>query len=65
MKFRKKYPDSWGYVYAFLPGYSRDGNTAVVIFAAGPSAHGAQVTYLMVKTEEGWKISWRNRYLWR
>ena len=64
-KFWEKYPDSWGYVYAFLPGYSKDGKTAIVIFEEGPSPHGAQVTYLMVKTEEGWKIRWRNRYFWR
>jgi hypothetical protein len=64
-KFWEKYADSWGYVYAFLPGYSKDGKTAVVIFDDGPSPHGAQVTYLMVKTEQGWKIRWRNRYFWR
>jgi hypothetical protein len=64
-KFWEKYADSWGYVYAFLPGYSKDGKTAVVIFDDGPSPHGAQVTYLMVKAEEGWKIKWRNCYFWR
>jgi hypothetical protein len=60
-----KYPDSWRYVYAFLPGYSKDGRTAVVVFDTGPSPHGAQVTYLLVKSEAGWKVKWRNSYFWR
>ena len=56
----KKYPDSWRYVYAFLPGYSKDGKTAVVVFDTGPSPHGEEVTFLLVKSEAGWKVKWRN-----
>jgi hypothetical protein len=60
-----KYPDSWRYVYAFLPGYSKDGKTAVVVFETGPSPHGAEVTYFLVKSEAGWTVKWRNFYFSR
>jgi hypothetical protein len=64
-KFWERYQDSWGYAYAYLPGYSKDGKTAVLIFEAGPSPHGSEVTYLLVKSGGGWKVKWRNWYFWR
>ncbi len=64
-KYWEKYRDSWGYVYAFLPGYSKDGETAVVIFEAGPSPHGSEVTYFLVKSEGSWKVKWHNWHFGR
>ena len=35
--FMRRYPRAWGYVWAYAPGYSRDGNSAVVVFEGGPN----------------------------
>lgn len=64
-KYWDKYRESWGYAYAFLPGYSKDGKTAVVVFDEGPSPHGAEITYLLVKSGGDWKVKWRNHHFWR
>jgi hypothetical protein len=62
--FWERYRESWGYAYAYLPGYSKDGEMAVVIFEEGPSPHGSEVTYLLVKSGGGWKVKWRNQHFW-
>ena len=57
--FEKKFPDAKGYVSAWLPGYSKDGNTAVVKVVFGPTAHGATATYLLINQDGRWKVKWR------
>jgi hypothetical protein len=52
------YPCARGFVTAYLPGYSRDGNSAFVRAGAGPSAHGATVTALLEKTGNTWTVKW-------
>jgi hypothetical protein len=59
--FRKEYPTAWGYVWARLPGYSKDGRTAVVLFDGGPfGGHGLGWVYLLVKTGSKWEVQWRH-----
>ncbi len=48
-----------GYFKSFAPGYSADGNTAIVRAWVGPSPHGATVTYLLRKKGENWVVVWR------
>jgi hypothetical protein len=62
-EFWLPYSDSWRYVYAFLPAFSKDGNTAVLVFDAGPSPHGAKIIYYLNKTEGAWQVKWRHQYL--
>ncbi len=39
--FHRKYPRAWGYVWASRPGYSKDGNLALICFEGGPNGeHG-------------------------
>jgi hypothetical protein len=64
-RFWAKYPGSRGYVYAYRPGYSADGRTAVVLFSVGPSPHGMTWLFLMDRTPGGWRVKWRRRHIWR
>jgi hypothetical protein len=47
------------YVTAWLPGYSKDGNTAVFRATFGPTPHGATLTYKLAKKDGKWTIIWR------
>ena len=49
--FSARFPDARGYVETHLPGYSRDGATALVVFTFGPTPHGATGCYLLGKME--------------
>ena len=42
------------WVMILLPGYSADGNSAVIRFSFGPTAHGASGTYYFKKSAGGW-----------
>jgi hypothetical protein len=56
--FHRCHPNARGCLWAILPGYSKDGRTAVVGFAA-PHPHGEYWTYTMHKTTKGWEITRR------
>jgi hypothetical protein len=58
-EFSGKYADARGYVEAWLPGYSKDRQTAVLRAWFGPTAHGATVTYLLAKKKGKWTVVWR------
>ena len=59
-RFRMLWPhDGSGYVIALLPGYSKDGNTAVFEAYCGPSAHGATLIYKLAKKDGKWTVVWR------
>lgn len=53
---QEEYPGAVGYVRLRMPGFATDGNTALVRFVFGPTAHGATATYMLVRTEHGWRI---------
>jgi hypothetical protein len=53
----EKYPEARAYARVWLPAYSKDGKTAVVRFAFGPTSHGATATYLLIKGKDGWSVS--------
>jgi hypothetical protein len=60
-EFQKDYPTAWGYVWASPPGYSKDGQTAVVLFDGGPfGGHGLGWVYLLVKNGNRWEVQWRH-----
>jgi len=49
-----------GYVVVrLMPGYSKDGKSAVLKVRVGPSAHGAATTFFFVKSTGGWQIKWK------
>lgn len=56
--FQTLFPKARGWVCAFLPGYSKDGSQAVVRGFAGPWAHAATVTALLVKAGNRWSVTW-------
>lgn len=43
----------------YAPGYSADGQSAVVRGWTGPSPHGATATYFLVRRGEKWQVQWR------
>ena len=60
-EFRKAYPDAWGFVWAYLPGYSKDGETAVVLFEGGPNGiHSLNWVYMLAKKRNRWEVQWRH-----
>lgn len=56
--FEQAYPQARGYVQSYLPGYSKDGNQAVVRAMVGPTPHGAMLTVLLEKTGDTWTVKW-------
>lgn len=56
--FEKAHPTARGWVEAYLPGYSKDGNRAVVRAGVGPWAHAAMVTALIEKVGDTWVVKW-------
>jgi hypothetical protein len=63
--FWTKYPDPIGYVRAYLPGYSRDGKTAVVVMDDGPSyLHPRAWTFFLERLGGRWKVKWRHLHCW-
>ncbi len=56
LEFSSQFPKARGYVETLLPGYSRDGLAALVVFTFGPTAHGAVGYYLLRKVEGRWVI---------
>ena len=55
---QEKHPDWRFWVMFCLPGYSVDGNTALVRLSFGPSPHGATATYLVKRSGNTWVIEW-------
>jgi len=52
-------PHPRGYVLTSFPGYSADGNLAMVRFGFGPSSHGAVGFAILKKAEDqSWKLHW-------
>ena len=45
-----------GCVFPSLPGYSKDGQTACLLFGYGPSAHGSVGFYILRQQNRGWTI---------
>jgi hypothetical protein len=56
--FNKTFPKARGWLKVYLPGYSNDGNLAVVRAMVGPWAHAASLTALMEKRHIGWVVKW-------
>ena len=58
--------DSWdrskgykGYFEAYAPGFSKNGQRAVVRAWVGPSPHGGTVTYALELRNDEWTVLWR------
>jgi hypothetical protein len=56
--FQKRFPDCRAWFDPALPGYSRDGQSAIVVGALGPSRHYASaIAYLKFKDGQ-WIVEW-------
>lgn len=64
-EFASKYPNGRGWVQLWLPGYSADGNRAIVTGRKGPAPHGAALVAALEKKEETWTITWIKITYWR
>ncbi len=59
--FLERHPTAWGYVWAYPPGYSADGQTAVVVFEGGPNGvHGLNWVYMIARKGKVWEVQWRH-----
>ncbi|MBL8518304.1 MAG: hypothetical protein JNM76_15195 [Betaproteobacteria bacterium] len=58
--FKKAYPRARGWLEVFLPGYSRDGDRAMVRAFAGPSPHGAVLTAELRNLDGRWFVDWHH-----
>lgn len=57
-----QFPKARGYVETRLPGYSRDGQNALLSFTFGPTPHGAVGFYLLKRVNGRWEIIMRSLY---
>jgi hypothetical protein len=62
---RRTYPTAWGYVWAYPPGYSKDGGSAVVVFNTRAGSHGGDWVYMLTKRRKGWDVVWRHLHVYR
>lgn len=59
--FLKAYPKTWGYVWPYRPGYSKDGRTALLVFEGGPNGdHGLNWVYVLAHGRDRWSVRWRH-----
>jgi len=56
--FEDAHPKARGWLEAYLPGYSTDGNRAVVRAGVGPWAHAAMLTAVLEKRGDKWVVAW-------
>ena len=65
INFRERFPNACGYVRAHLPAYSKDGNSAVVLFEGGPNGgHPLDWVYMLTRKRKRWEVVWRHRHVW-
>ena len=56
--FEDACPKARGWLGSYLPGYSKEGNEAIVRAGVGPSAHGAMITAVLEKSGDKWVVKW-------
>jgi hypothetical protein len=57
--FEDVYPSARGWISAWVPGYSKDGHTAVVRAQVGPCDHLATLTAILKQLNGKWVVIWR------
>jgi hypothetical protein len=59
-KLRTMYPTSSDFVSAYLPGYSRDGRSSIVVFEGVDGLHGHRWVYKLSLKGKLWLVDWRH-----
>ena len=62
---RRKYPKAWDYVWAHNPAYSKEGNSAAVVFYSPVGPHGGDWVYLLSKKRSRWEVIWRQMHIYK
>jgi hypothetical protein len=57
---RKKHPNVSEYLWAHPPGYSTDGNSAVVVFGFPMGMHSGDWVFMLSKKGKQWEVDWRH-----
>ena len=57
--FEEVYPQARGWVEAYVPGFSKDGKTAVVRARVGPSEKRAMLTAILRLQGGNWVVAWK------
>lgn len=58
ISFEEVHPKARGWLKAYLPGYSVDGNRAVIRAGVGPWEHGAMLTAVLERHSDKWVVAW-------
>lgn len=53
-------PSTKAWVHTYLPGYSKQQDKVIVWFTFGPTSHGAQGIYLLLKENGVWQVKWKH-----
>lgn len=61
----RKYPPPAPPLWPRPPGYSKDGNSAIVVFGLPMGMHGADWVYLLSRRGTRWVVEWRCLQLYR
>jgi hypothetical protein len=59
IEFSDRFPDARGYVQSLLPGFSKDGQTALFGFYFGPTPHGAFGIVILSRESGHWRVKQR------
>ncbi len=62
---RRKYPPPSRPLWPRAPGYSSDGNSAIVAFGLPMGMHGADWVYLLSRKGTRWVVDWRHLQMYR
>ena len=57
--FEDVFPQARGWVEAWVPGYSKDGKTAIVRARVGPTEKWATLTAIMKLQQGKWTVAWK------
>jgi len=57
--FEEVFPTGRGWVDAWVPGYSKDGKTAVVRARIGPTEKWSTLTAILTQKDGNWIVSWK------
>jgi hypothetical protein len=59
LEFTERFPNARGYLRLCLPGFTQDGQTALLGFSLGPSEHGDAALYVLKRENGHWTVTQR------
>ena len=64
VEFEKRFPNACCYVGVHLPGYSTEGDSAIIVFQGGPRGdHNVNWVYMLSRKGKRWEVQWRHLHI--